>query len=189
MSPRVVALTMVRIGARSLHLADSLINFSRSLHWFNFTNYITTCQMYYGPSSRPWSLLSIATSFLLKACSLEITSPTTPQTIEEITVRLGIWIEEQSKDTNRQKGTKQTEEVKKRKFGRNQVVDKKGQSANRRTVPRCKERSPKVTDLEDAECQGKKAIEKSIGRFTEWFDEPDLLGLVAIRGLFLVTIN
>uniref|UniRef100_M1E0C7 Gag-pol protein n=1 Tax=Solanum tuberosum TaxID=4113 RepID=M1E0C7_SOLTU len=28
-------------------------------------------------------------------------------------IRSGIWIEEQSKDTNRQKGTKQTEEMKK----------------------------------------------------------------------------
>ncbi len=39
----------------------------------------------------------------------------------------------------------------------------KGQSVNRRAVPRCKESSPKVTGLEDAESQGKKAIEEING--------------------------
>uniref|UniRef100_M1DLG0 Uncharacterized protein n=1 Tax=Solanum tuberosum TaxID=4113 RepID=M1DLG0_SOLTU len=84
-SPRIMALTKVRIGARGLHLANSLFSFSRSFHRFNFMNCITTRYGYYGPSGLPWSSLSIAASCLLKACSLEITSRTTPRTVEETT--------------------------------------------------------------------------------------------------------
>ncbi|WMV49698.1 hypothetical protein MTR67_043083 [Solanum verrucosum] len=72
--------------------------------------------------------------------------------------------------------------------GRNQVGDEKEQSANQRAVPRCKARSPKVTELEDVECQSKMEMEEINGRFTEWFGEPDLVRQLALRGLFLVTI-
>ncbi|WMV41175.1 hypothetical protein MTR67_034560 [Solanum verrucosum] len=59
--------------------------------------------------------------------------------------------------------------------GKNQVGQRKEQSANRRVVPRCSARPPKVTDLEDAEGQGKKAMELTKGRIAELIGEPDLL--------------
>ncbi|WMV25160.1 hypothetical protein MTR67_018545, partial [Solanum verrucosum] len=57
---------------------------------------------------------------------------------------------------------------------RNQVGNKKEQSAKRLAVLRCKERSPKVTALEDVECQSKKAMDEINWRIAEWFGEPDL---------------
>uniref|UniRef100_M1DWE6 Uncharacterized protein n=1 Tax=Solanum tuberosum TaxID=4113 RepID=M1DWE6_SOLTU len=74
-------------------------------------------------------------------------------------------------------------------LGKNQFGDEKEQSADRRVVARSQDRSPKVTDLEYAECQGKKAMEGVKGRLDEWFGEPDLLRRRALRGLFLATKN
>jgi len=42
-------------------------------------------------------------------------------------------------------------------------------------VPRCNIRSPKVTNMEDAEGQSKKAMELTKGRIVELISEPDLL--------------
>ncbi|WMV18740.1 hypothetical protein MTR67_012125 [Solanum verrucosum] len=56
-------------------------------------------------------------------------------------------------DTNLQKGTKQAKTRKKKVLGENQVGERKKQWVNRRVVPRCSVRSPKVTDLKDAEGQ------------------------------------
>uniref|UniRef100_M1D9T3 Uncharacterized protein n=1 Tax=Solanum tuberosum TaxID=4113 RepID=M1D9T3_SOLTU len=47
----------------------------------------------------------------------------------------------------------------------------------------------KVTDLEDAECQGRRTMEMTKGRLAEWFSEPDLLHRVTLRSTFLATIN
>ena len=73
--------------------------------------------------------------------------------------------------------------------GRNLVGDRKEQSVDHRVVPRCSERSPKVTDLEDVECQGERAMKETKGRLAEWFGEPDLLRRVTLRSTFLATIN
>uniref|UniRef100_M1DMH3 Uncharacterized protein n=1 Tax=Solanum tuberosum TaxID=4113 RepID=M1DMH3_SOLTU len=59
--------------------------------------------------------------------------------------------------------------------GENQVGERKEQSADRRVVPRCSARSPKVADLEDAEGQRKKAMKWVKGVIGELIDEPDLL--------------
>uniref|UniRef100_M1D9M5 Putative plant transposon protein domain-containing protein n=1 Tax=Solanum tuberosum TaxID=4113 RepID=M1D9M5_SOLTU len=48
--------------------------------------------------------------------------------------------------------------------GENQVGERKGQSADRRVVPRYSVGSPKVTDLEDAEVQEKRAMKLAKGR-------------------------
>uniref|UniRef100_M1DDD3 Uncharacterized protein n=1 Tax=Solanum tuberosum TaxID=4113 RepID=M1DDD3_SOLTU len=79
----------------------------------------------------------------------------------------GIWIEEQSKDTDLQKGTKQAERLKISKPGKNQLGERKEQSADRRVVPRCSVQSHKVTDLEDAEGQDREAMEMTKGRIVE----------------------
>uniref|UniRef100_M1DFG6 Uncharacterized protein n=1 Tax=Solanum tuberosum TaxID=4113 RepID=M1DFG6_SOLTU len=55
--------------------------------------------------------------------------------------------------------------------GRNQVGDEKEQSAKRRAVLRCKERSPKVTELKVVKCQSKKMKEEINGWIAEWFEE------------------
>ena len=73
--------------------------------------------------------------------------------------------------------------------GRNQAGDGKEQSANHRVVLRCSVGSPKVTDLEDVECQGRRAMEMTKGWITEWFGESDLLHRVTLRSTFLATIN
>uniref|UniRef100_M1DJA5 CCHC-type domain-containing protein n=1 Tax=Solanum tuberosum TaxID=4113 RepID=M1DJA5_SOLTU len=49
------------------------------------------------------------------------------------------------------------------------------QSMDRRVVPRCSVRSPKVTDLEDVEGQGRKTMKWAKGWITELIGEPDLL--------------
>ncbi|WMV09744.1 hypothetical protein MTR67_003129, partial [Solanum verrucosum] len=73
------------------------------------------------------------------------------------------WIEEQSKDTNLQKGTKRAERRKKRDVlsleGESQAGERKEQLEDHRVVPRCSIKSPKVIDLEDSEGQCKKAME------------------------------
>uniref|UniRef100_M1DT91 Uncharacterized protein n=1 Tax=Solanum tuberosum TaxID=4113 RepID=M1DT91_SOLTU len=51
--------------------------------------------------------------------------------------------------------------------GENQVGERKKQSADHRVVLQCSVRSPKVTDLEDAEGQGKKTMELTKGQITE----------------------
>uniref|UniRef100_M1DQM7 Uncharacterized protein n=1 Tax=Solanum tuberosum TaxID=4113 RepID=M1DQM7_SOLTU len=73
--------------------------------------------------------------------------------------------------------------------GKNQVGERKEQSAYHRVVLRCRVGSPKVTNLEDAEGQGRSAIVMTKGRIAEWFGEPDLLRRVTLRSTFLVTIN
>uniref|UniRef100_M1DIX5 Integrase core domain containing protein n=1 Tax=Solanum tuberosum TaxID=4113 RepID=M1DIX5_SOLTU len=62
---------------------------------------------------------------------------------------------------------------------KNQVGERKEQSAVRRVVLRCSVGSPKVTDLEDAEGQSRRAMEMTKGRITEWFGELGLLHRVA----------
>uniref|UniRef100_M1DLV9 Integrase core domain containing protein n=1 Tax=Solanum tuberosum TaxID=4113 RepID=M1DLV9_SOLTU len=59
--------------------------------------------------------------------------------------------------------------------GRNQVGDRKKKPADCRVVSRCSAGSSKGTDLEDVECQGRKAMKVTKARLTEWFGEPDLL--------------
>ncbi|WMV37310.1 hypothetical protein MTR67_030695, partial [Solanum verrucosum] len=97
-----------------------------------------------------------------------------------------ICIEEQSKDTNLQKGTKRAERIKKRK---NQVSERKEQSADRQVVPRCSVGSPKGTDHENVEGQGRKAMELTKGWIAEWIGEPDILRRVTLHSIFLATIN
>uniref|UniRef100_M1DG25 Uncharacterized protein n=1 Tax=Solanum tuberosum TaxID=4113 RepID=M1DG25_SOLTU len=97
---------------------------------------------------------------------------------------MGIWIEEQSMDTNEQKGTSMPSPE-----GENQVGERKEQSASSRTVPRCSAISPKVTELEVAEGQSKKAMELTKGRIAEWISDPDLLRRIVLRNTFLATIN
>uniref|UniRef100_M1DTG2 Uncharacterized protein n=1 Tax=Solanum tuberosum TaxID=4113 RepID=M1DTG2_SOLTU len=70
--------------------------------------------------------------------------------------------------------------------GENQVGERKDQSASHRTILRCSVRLPKVTKLEDAEDQGKKAMELTKGQVTELIGDPDLL---RFRSIFLATIN
>ena len=60
-----------------------------------------------------------------------------------------------------------------------------GHLENCRAVPRCKERSPKVTRLEDGERQDKKAIRW----FAEIVGEPNIPHLMDLRELFLAIIN
>ncbi|WMV25008.1 hypothetical protein MTR67_018393, partial [Solanum verrucosum] len=57
--------------------------------------------------------------------------------------------------------------------GRNQVDDEKEQSVNCRVVSWSKDRSPKVTELDDAECLGEKAMEEVKGWLIDWFGVPD----------------
>jgi len=45
---------------------------------------------------------------------------------------------------------------------------------------------PKVTELEDAKCQGKKVIEEINGRFAEWFGEPPI---ALFYRLFALSLN
>uniref|UniRef100_M1DEC7 Polyprotein protein n=1 Tax=Solanum tuberosum TaxID=4113 RepID=M1DEC7_SOLTU len=101
----------------------------------------------------------------------------------------GIWIEEQSKDTNLQNGMNRAERRKKREPEKNQVGERKKKSAIRQGIPRCRVRSPKVIDLEDVEGQEKKAMELTKGQIAELIGEPDLLRRVALRNIFLATIN
>ena len=69
--------------------------------------------------------------------------------------------------------------------GENQVGDRKEQSTDHRVVSRCSVRSPKVTDLEDAEGQSKKAM-----KWVKWrIGALDLLHRMALRNIFLATIN
>ncbi|WMV09962.1 hypothetical protein MTR67_003347 [Solanum verrucosum] len=56
-----------------------------------------------------------------------------------------------------------------------QVGERNEQLTDRRVVPRCSVRSPKVTDLEDAEGQDKEAMKLAKGRIAEWIGELDLL--------------
>jgi len=65
----------------------------------------------------------------------------------------------------------------------------KEQLADRRVVLRGSVRLPKVTDLEDAEFQGRREMEVTKGRLTEWFGMPDLLRQLTLCGTFLATIN
>uniref|UniRef100_M1DT26 Uncharacterized protein n=1 Tax=Solanum tuberosum TaxID=4113 RepID=M1DT26_SOLTU len=45
---------------------------------------------------------------------------------------------------------------------------------------------PKVIELEDAEDQGKKAMELTKGRIAEWISNPDLLRRLVLRNIFLL---
>ncbi|KAG5615714.1 hypothetical protein H5410_015538 [Solanum commersonii] len=69
--------------------------------------------------------------------------------------------------------------------GKNEVGERKEQSADRRVVLRSRVGLPKVTNLEDAEDQGRKAMKLTKG----WIAEPDLLCRMALRIIFLATIN
>uniref|UniRef100_M1DDP2 Uncharacterized protein n=1 Tax=Solanum tuberosum TaxID=4113 RepID=M1DDP2_SOLTU len=73
--------------------------------------------------------------------------------------------------------------------GENQVSNEMEQSACHRTVPRCSVRLPKVTELEDAEGQSKRAMELTKGRIAEWIGDPDLLRRLVLPNIFLATIN
>jgi len=73
--------------------------------------------------------------------------------------------------------------------GESQFGNKKEQSACRRVVPRCSVGSPKVTELEDAEGQSRKAMNMTKGRIAELIGDPDLLRRMVLRNIFLVTIN
>ncbi|WMV30404.1 hypothetical protein MTR67_023789, partial [Solanum verrucosum] len=73
--------------------------------------------------------------------------------------------------------------------GKNQVSEETEQSADLRVISRSQDRSPKVTDLEDAEYEGKRAMEDTKGRLTEWFGKPNLLRRLTIHNTFLATIN
>ncbi|KAG5589996.1 hypothetical protein H5410_040510 [Solanum commersonii] len=117
-----------------------------------------------------------------RAGTIDVTLGTNPQ-IQSDTP--GIWIEEQSMDTNGQKGTRQLKERRKEGIvpspeGENQVGDRKKQSVSCRTVPQCSVGSPKVTELEDVEGQSKKEMKLTKGRITELINDPDLLVVVAI---------
>ncbi|WMV40681.1 hypothetical protein MTR67_034066 [Solanum verrucosum] len=57
--------------------------------------------------------------------------------------------------------------------GENLVDERKEQSASRRTISRCSAISPKVTELENAEGQSKKAMELTKGRIAKWIGDPD----------------
>ncbi|KAG5632586.1 hypothetical protein H5410_004303, partial [Solanum commersonii] len=70
------------------------------------------------------------------------------------------WDEEQTKNTNRQKGTKQAEEMKKGEPEDHQEHSTCHQSADRQVVPRSQDRSPKVKDLENAKCEGEKEMKE-----------------------------
>uniref|UniRef100_M1DHV1 Uncharacterized protein n=1 Tax=Solanum tuberosum TaxID=4113 RepID=M1DHV1_SOLTU len=61
----------------------------------------------------------------------------------------------------------------------------KFQCACRRVVLRCSIGSPKVTELEDAEGQRKKAIDLTKGQIAK----PDLLRQMVLCSIFLATIN
>ena len=69
--------------------------------------------------------------------------------------------------------------------GENQVGERNEQSVDRRVVPRCSVGSPKVTELEEAEGQGKKARTLNKG----WIAEPNLLRLMVFHNIYLATIN
>uniref|UniRef100_M1DS08 Uncharacterized protein n=1 Tax=Solanum tuberosum TaxID=4113 RepID=M1DS08_SOLTU len=73
--------------------------------------------------------------------------------------------------------------------GENQVGERKEKSAIRRTVLRCSVGSPKVTELEDAEGQSKKAMNLTKGRIAELIGDLDLLRRMVLRSIFLATIN
>uniref|UniRef100_M1DJN1 Uncharacterized protein n=1 Tax=Solanum tuberosum TaxID=4113 RepID=M1DJN1_SOLTU len=73
--------------------------------------------------------------------------------------------------------------------GENQFGERKEQSACRRVVPRRIVRSPKVTALEDAEGQSKKALKLTKGRIAELIGDPDLLRRMVLPSIFLATIN
>ncbi|WMV25142.1 hypothetical protein MTR67_018527 [Solanum verrucosum] len=57
----------------------------------------------------------------------------------------------------------------------NQFGERKEQSASRRVVLRCSVGSPKVTELEKAEGQRKKAMELTKGWIAELIGDPNLL--------------
>ncbi|WMV08767.1 hypothetical protein MTR67_002152 [Solanum verrucosum] len=97
-----------------------------------------------------------------------------------------LWIEEQSKDTKLQKRTNSSVPSPE---GRNPIGKRKEQSADRRVVLRCNVGLPKVTNLEDAECQGRRSIEVIKGWIAKLFGKPDLLRRVTLRNTFLATIN
>ncbi len=73
--------------------------------------------------------------------------------------------------------------------GENQVGERKVQLVCRRVVPRCSVGSPKVTELEDAEGQSKKAMELTKGWIAELIGDPDLLRRMVLHNIFLATIN
>uniref|UniRef100_M0ZZI2 Uncharacterized protein n=1 Tax=Solanum tuberosum TaxID=4113 RepID=M0ZZI2_SOLTU len=54
-------------------------------------------------------------------------------------------------------------------------------------VPRCSVISPKVTELEDAEGQSKKAMELTKGQIAEWIGDPDLLRRLDLLSTFFDT--
>lgn len=68
--------------------------------------------------------------------------------------------------------------------GENQVGDKKEQSLSHRMVSQCSGISPKVTELEVAEGQSKKAMKLTKGRIAEWIGDPDLLRRMVLRSTF-----
>uniref|UniRef100_M1DWY9 Uncharacterized protein n=1 Tax=Solanum tuberosum TaxID=4113 RepID=M1DWY9_SOLTU len=68
--------------------------------------------------------------------------------------------------------------------GENQVGEREEQSVDHRMVPRYSVRSPKGTELKDAEGQSKKAMELTKGRITDLFGKPDLLRRMVLRSIF-----
>ncbi|WP_205532554.1 hypothetical protein, partial [Pectobacterium brasiliense] len=65
------------------------------------------------------------------------------------------------------------------------VGDRREQSVSHRTGPRCSTSSPKVTELEFAEGQCRKAIQITKGRIADWIGDPDLLHRVILRSTLL----
>uniref|UniRef100_M1DCT5 Uncharacterized protein n=1 Tax=Solanum tuberosum TaxID=4113 RepID=M1DCT5_SOLTU len=60
--------TMVHEGVCGLHLMQSHFSSSRPDHWLNSMSNITALHEGHAPSGPPWSFLSIAQVYLLKAC-------------------------------------------------------------------------------------------------------------------------
>ncbi|KAH0723849.1 hypothetical protein KY290_006567 [Solanum tuberosum] len=127
---------------------------------------------------REFELLKMKDSYSVKEYSSKLS-----EIVNQIRI-LGIWIEEECKDTNVQKGTNVPSSE-----GENQVGERKEQSADRRVVPRCSVGSSKVTDIEDAEGQDRKAMKLAKRHITEWIGEPDLLHRMTLHNIFLATIN
>uniref|UniRef100_M1DXG4 Uncharacterized protein n=1 Tax=Solanum tuberosum TaxID=4113 RepID=M1DXG4_SOLTU len=73
--------------------------------------------------------------------------------------------------------------------GQNQFDERKEQSACHLVVPRCSVGSPKLTEVEEVEGQSKKAKKLTKGRIADLIGEPDLLHRMALRSIFLATIN
>ncbi|KAG5615236.1 hypothetical protein H5410_015060 [Solanum commersonii] len=106
----------------------------------------------------------------------------------------GIWIEEQSIDTNLQKGTKRAERRKKREHCDHQEEIKLVRERSRRRIAKWFRDAvldrPKLQTWRNAEGQGKKAMELTIGWIVKLISEPDLLRrMMELNGLKTLILN